>query len=54
MLEATPPAFVRWQSLAAAPDNPFRDVRLYINTFDAIHPPTVRTYLAATRRRLPL
>ncbi|RVU23672.1 long-chain fatty acid--CoA ligase [Streptomyces antnestii] len=53
-LEATPSAFVRWQSLATAPDNPFRDVRLYINTFDAIHPPTVRTYLAATRRRLPL
>ncbi|KUO17271.1 class I adenylate-forming enzyme family protein [Streptomyces dysideae] len=53
-LEATPSAFVRWQSLAAAPDNPFRDVRLFINTFDAIHPPTVRTFLAATRRRLPL
>jgi acyl-coenzyme A synthetase/AMP-(fatty) acid ligase len=53
-LEAAPSAFVRWQSLATSADNPFRNVRLYINTFDAIHPPTVRTFLAATRRRLPL
>ncbi|SFY52740.1 class I adenylate-forming enzyme family protein [Streptomyces sp. F-1] len=54
VLEATPSAYVRWQPLAAGPDNPFRRVRLYISTFDAIHPPTVRAYLAATRRRLPL
>ncbi|TWV58292.1 acyl--CoA ligase [Streptomyces misionensis] len=54
VLEATPSAYVRWQPLATAPDNPFRHVRLYISTFDAVHPPTVRTYLAATRRRLPL
>ncbi|MET8951161.1 class I adenylate-forming enzyme family protein [Streptomyces sp. NPDC004393] len=53
-LEAAPAAFVRWQPLATAPDGPFRDVRLFINTFDAVHPPTVRTFLAATRRRLPL
>ncbi|MFF4792733.1 AMP-binding protein [Streptomyces sp. NPDC001276] len=54
MLEAAPSAFVRWQSLATSPDNPFHDVRLYINAFDAVHPPTVRTFLTATRRRLPL
>ncbi|OIJ85109.1 class I adenylate-forming enzyme family protein [Streptomyces colonosanans] len=53
-LEAAPSAFVRWQPLTASPDNPFRDVRLYINTFDAIHPPTVRAFLGASRRRLPL
>ncbi|WP_199571910.1 class I adenylate-forming enzyme family protein [Streptomyces murinus] len=54
VLEATPAAYVRWQPLAAAPDNPFCRVRLFLNTFDAIHPPTVRAYLTATRRRLPL
>ncbi|MFI1291798.1 class I adenylate-forming enzyme family protein [Streptomyces sp. NPDC020792] len=54
VLEAAPSAFVRWQPLAASPDNPFHDVRLYINAFDAVHPPTVRTFLTATRRRLPL
>ncbi|GLX50235.1 putative fatty-acid-CoA ligase FadD [Streptomyces hygroscopicus subsp. hygroscopicus] len=54
VLEATPSAYVRWQPLAAAPDNPFGHVRLYLNTFDAVHPPTVRAFLAATRRRLPL
>ncbi|MEV5987735.1 class I adenylate-forming enzyme family protein [Streptomyces sp. NPDC052051] len=54
VVEAAPAAFVRWQSLAAAPDHPFRGVRLYVNTFDAVHPPTVRAFLGATRRRLPL
>ncbi|TLS47619.1 acyl--CoA ligase [Streptomyces montanus] len=53
-LEAVPSAFVRWQPLASSPDNPFRNVRLYVNTFDAIHPPAVRTFLAASRRRRPL
>jgi acyl-coenzyme A synthetase/AMP-(fatty) acid ligase len=50
-LEALPSTFVRWQPMAERPDNPFHNVRLYISTFDAMHPPTVRTFLAATARR---
>ncbi|MGQ0838216.1 class I adenylate-forming enzyme family protein [Actinokineospora sp.] len=50
-LEALPSTFVRWQPLAERADNPFRAVRLYISTFDAMHPPTVRAFLAATARR---
>ncbi|MGW5053045.1 class I adenylate-forming enzyme family protein [Actinokineospora sp. NPDC004072] len=53
-LEALPSVFVRWQGLTAAPDHPFGDVRLFVSTFDAMHPPTVRAYLGASRRRHPL
>ncbi|RPE35738.1 acyl-CoA synthetase (AMP-forming)/AMP-acid ligase II [Kitasatospora cineracea] len=62
VMEALPSSYVRWQALAepaagstgSAGSNPFRDVRLFISTFDAVHPPTVRTFLDATRRRHPL
>ncbi|OKJ05342.1 class I adenylate-forming enzyme family protein [Kitasatospora sp. CB01950] len=57
VLEAMPSHYVRWQSLAedgASEANPFRDVRLFISTFDAMHPPTVRSFLQASRRRRPL
>ncbi|GLZ36446.1 class I adenylate-forming enzyme family protein [Actinokineospora sp. NBRC 105648] len=50
-LEALPSTYVRWQPMADQPSNPFRRVRLFISTFDAVHPPTVRAFLAATRRR---
>ncbi|MGH3874253.1 MAG: class I adenylate-forming enzyme family protein [Pseudonocardiaceae bacterium] len=50
ILEGLPTTFIRWQPMAAKPDNPFSDVRLYISTYDAIHPPAVRTFLAASRR----
>ena len=54
VLEGLPSTYVRWQPLAAQPGNPFTDVRLYVSTYDAIHPTTVRTYLAASRRRHPV
>ncbi|MGW4378988.1 class I adenylate-forming enzyme family protein [Kitasatospora sp. NPDC004531] len=63
VLEAMPSHYVRWQQLAvgdgtgdaaATAGNPFRDVRLFISTFDAMHPPTVRAFLNASRRRRPL
>ncbi|MGW5348915.1 AMP-binding protein [Streptomyces sp. NPDC004031] len=54
IMEALPSTYVRWQRLAAEPDGPFRDVRMYISTFDAIHPPTVRIFLDATRRARPV
>ncbi|MGH3910490.1 MAG: AMP-binding protein [Pseudonocardiaceae bacterium] len=49
-LEALPTAYVRWQPLTEGPDNPFRAVRMFLSTYDAMHPPTVRAYLAASRR----
>jgi acyl-coenzyme A synthetase/AMP-(fatty) acid ligase len=51
ILEGLPSTFIRWQPMAAKLDNPFRDVRLYVSTYDAIHPPAVRTFLAASTRR---
>ncbi|HEY3502319.1 MAG TPA: class I adenylate-forming enzyme family protein [Actinocatenispora sp.] len=54
VLETDPATYVRWTPLTAGADGPFRDVRLYVSTFDATHPPTVRSYLAASRRRMPI
>jgi acyl-coenzyme A synthetase/AMP-(fatty) acid ligase len=53
-LEALPATYVLWQRRALGEDNPFARVRLFISTFDAMHPPTVRTFLAATRHRRPV
>ncbi|TSB23362.1 class I adenylate-forming enzyme family protein [Streptomyces benahoarensis] len=52
-LEASPAAFVTWRDLAARRSAALQDVRLYISTFDAVHPPTVRGFLAASRHRQP-
>ena len=53
-LEAQPATYVRWQDRTGGPDGPFARVRLFISTFDAMHPPTVRAFLNATRRRHPV
>lgn len=53
-LEALPATFVRWLSLTAGADNVFRNIRLYVTTWDAVHPPAARAFLAASRRRHPL
>jgi acyl-coenzyme A synthetase/AMP-(fatty) acid ligase len=53
-LEALPSAYVRWQPLAASPENPFQSVRLFVSTYDAMHPPAIRTMLNASSRRSPL
>lgn len=53
-LEALPSAYVDWQPMAAHPDNPFRDVRMFVSTYDAMHPATVRAHLAASRHSRPL
>lgn len=53
-LEALPCSYLRWQEAARAHDPAFGRVRLFLNTFDAVHPPTVRAFLAATRRRHPI
>ncbi|WP_433259851.1 class I adenylate-forming enzyme family protein [Actinosynnema sp. CS-041913] len=53
-VEALPCAYVHWQSLASADDNPFRSVRLYLSTYDAMHPPAMRTLLNASEHKRPL
>lgn len=54
IVEALPETFVRFQSLTRRVDNPFRDTRLYISTYDAMHPPTIRSFLDASARRAPV
>ncbi len=54
VIEALPAAYVRLRPLTTRLDNAFRDVRLFASTYDAVHPPTVRSYLAASARRRPL
>jgi acyl-coenzyme A synthetase/AMP-(fatty) acid ligase len=52
VLETHPNVYMYWEPLAAEPAGYFRDVRVFMNTFDAIHPRTVRTFLGASRERL--
>lgn len=50
IFEALPATFIRWQPMTAGAENPFREVRLYVSTYDAIHPPAVRAFLAASQQ----
>lgn len=52
-LEALPATYIGWQELAEKRPELYADVRLYVSTFDAIHPPTVRRFLHASKRRFP-
>ncbi|WEV29481.1 AMP-binding protein [Streptomyces sp. 71268] len=52
-LEALPATYVGWEPLTEKPHHVFTDVRVYVSTFDAMHPPTVRTFLRASQRRFP-
>ncbi|QUH06156.1 acyl-CoA synthetase [Saccharopolyspora erythraea] len=54
VVEALPATYVRLQRLTERLDNPFRRVRLFVSTYDAMHPPAIRAYLAASRHRSPL
>ncbi|MFE2105212.1 class I adenylate-forming enzyme family protein [Kitasatospora sp. NPDC059463] len=47
-VETHPNVFIQWEQLAADPDRPFAGVERFISTFDAMHPRTVRTLLAAS------
>ncbi|MFB7501980.1 AMP-binding protein [Streptomyces broussonetiae] len=51
-LETHPNTFVRWEDLADA--GLVASVRMFLGTFDAMHPATVERMLAGSRRRLPL
>ncbi|MGQ5637667.1 MULTISPECIES: AMP-binding protein [unclassified Streptomyces] len=54
VVEALPSSYTRLRPLTARLDNPFRRVRLYISTYDAVHPPVLGAYLRASRRPRPL
>ncbi|MGW6533321.1 AMP-binding protein [Streptomyces venezuelae] len=51
-LETHPNTFVRWEELADT--GVLSSVRLFLGTFDAMHPPTMERLLAGSRRRMPL
>ncbi|MFI0235888.1 AMP-binding protein [Streptomyces sp. NPDC016845] len=54
ILEAHPNAYVGWERLIDDPAQPFAGIRTFINTFDAIHPRTVRRFLNASTRTMPV
>ncbi|MFD4910098.1 class I adenylate-forming enzyme family protein [Kitasatospora purpeofusca] len=54
ILEAHPNSFMEWEELAGDPRRPLANVKLFSSTFDAIHPRTVRTMLAASARTAPV
>nr|WP_244320291.1 MULTISPECIES: class I adenylate-forming enzyme family protein [Streptomyces] len=54
VVEALPATYVRMRPLTTRLDNPLRRVRLYISTYDAVHPPVLRAYLNATRHARPV
>ncbi|MEO5874852.1 MAG: class I adenylate-forming enzyme family protein [Streptosporangiaceae bacterium] len=53
-LEACPNIFQRWEGLTRSHPKLFSRIRTYFNTFDAVHPRTVRTFLNASEHRSPL
>lgn len=54
MMSTVPNVFLYWEPLAEDPSEPFVNVRLFFNTYDAIHVRTVRKFLHASRRKLPV
>jgi acyl-coenzyme A synthetase/AMP-(fatty) acid ligase len=51
VLESVPNVYLLWEGVAAQARELFARVRLYLNAFDAMHPRTVRAFLAAAPRR---
>ncbi|MFC5723605.1 class I adenylate-forming enzyme family protein [Streptomyces gamaensis] len=54
VVETHPNSYVAWAELARDPRGPLAGVTCFSSTFDALHPPTMRTLLAASRRRRPV
>jgi acyl-coenzyme A synthetase/AMP-(fatty) acid ligase len=54
IVEALPNIYLAWEHLATDEARLFRNVRLFVNSFDAIHTRTMRKFLAATERRFPI
>jgi len=51
IIESHPNAFLDWERLADHESKPFASVRIFFNTFDAIHPRTIARLLGASERR---
>ncbi len=54
LIETFPNVFAHWEGLAEHPAAPLANVRIFLSTFDAAHPRTIRTMLASSRRHLPV
>ena len=54
IVETLPNIYLAWEPLTRDPRLLFRDVRVYINSFDAIHTRTIRAFLNASKRRVPV
>ena len=52
--EAHPNAFMDWERLIEDPARPLSSLRVFFNTFDAMHPRTIRRLLAASERKNPV
>ncbi|WP_190020376.1 class I adenylate-forming enzyme family protein [Streptomyces hiroshimensis] len=52
-VETHPNSFMAWEELADDPREPLATVRYFSSTFDALHPPTMRRLLLASRRASP-
>ncbi|MFI9604705.1 class I adenylate-forming enzyme family protein [Streptomyces sp. NPDC052043] len=50
-IEALPNSLMEWEELTEGPGNPFRSVKIFSSTFDAIHPGTMSKLLKASERR---
>lgn len=53
-LETHPNSYMEWEELVDDPRGPLAHVKYFSGTFDAIHPPTMRKLLYASRRHNPL
>jgi acyl-coenzyme A synthetase/AMP-(fatty) acid ligase len=51
VVETFPNTFMLWESLLASPSRPLGGARLFCNTFDAMHPRTMRALLDGSSRR---
>lgn len=54
VIETFPNVFMLWEGLLDSPTRPLSSARLFFNTFDAMHPRTMRALLDGSARRSPL
>jgi acetylornithine/succinyldiaminopimelate/putrescine aminotransferase/acyl-coenzyme A synthetase/AMP-(fatty) acid ligase len=52
VFETLPNIYLAWEPLTRDPRRPLRDVRLFVNSFDAIHTRTIRAFMGASERRM--
>jgi fatty acid CoA ligase FadD22 len=54
ILESHPNNFMGWERIIDDPSEPFSSIRLYFNSFDAMHPRTIQALLDASKRKFPV